>query len=41
MIDSDMDYKYNILLSIFLGIISIVLLDQMFSKPLVITLKKI
>lgn len=35
MIDPVMDHKYNIILSIFLGALLIVILNQLFNKPVV------
>ena len=40
MIDPTIESIYNIILSIFLGIIMVVLIDQLFKKPRIITIYK-
>lgn len=37
MIEKHKDYLYNIILSIFIGIMIILLLDQIYEKPRVVT----
>jgi hypothetical protein len=40
MIEPNMEHKYNIILSIFLGIVIIILIDQNINKPIVATIYK-
>lgn len=40
MIDPNIEYIYNIVLSLFAGTLLVVLLDQLFDKPRVINIYK-